>query len=419
MDALYSSLPFNKTPPTKLHIDLNSCFATAEQQANPLLRGRPLAVAAYTTPSGCIVAPSIEAKRFGVKVGMRVKDGQQLCPGLLILPPEPDKYRHINRQLYQVLSSYTDKIVAISIDEFALDLEGAPAQSRGLIVVGHEIKRRIKRRVGEWLTVSIGIGPNRFLAKTAAGLHKPDGLDVISEANYQAVYEKLQLVDLCGIDKRNAARLNSVGVFTVRDFYHARPQQLKAAFQSVLSHYWYCRLRGWEIDDVEFGRKSFGNSYSLPEPKTTPEELAPLLCKLVEKMSFRLRKAGYVASGIYLAMLYRDGSFWHQSLTVPRVLFAARDIYRDAYMLLWQAPYRKPVRNLAVSCFNLTPAQNLQLTLLDDEDKKARLAKAVDAINVRFGDYTITPARMIGTEGNIPDRISFGGIKELEQFITQ
>src|SRR5207247_9898942 len=134
----------------------------------------------------------------------------------------------------------------------------------------------------------------------------------------------LQLVDLGRIDKSNAARLNSVGVFSVLDFYHAPAQTLKAAFQSVLAYDWYTRLHGWEIDDVEFGRKSFGNSYSLLLPLTTPEELAPLLCKLVEKMSFRLRKAGYVAQGIYLALLYRDVSFWHQAVTVPRLLFAAR-----------------------------------------------------------------------------------------------
>src|SRR5687767_1243547 len=107
MDALYTSLPFNKTPPTKLHIDLNSCFATAEQQANPLLRGRPIAVAAYATPNGCILAPSVEAKRYGVKTGMRVKDGVQLCPQLLVLASDPEKYRFINRSLARLLSSYT------------------------------------------------------------------------------------------------------------------------------------------------------------------------------------------------------------------------------------------------------------------------------------------------------------------------
>jgi DNA polymerase-4 len=144
-----------------------------------------------------------------------------------------------------------------------------------------------------------------------------------------------------------------------------------------------------------------------------------LLCKLVEKMSHRLRKAGYVAHGIYLALLYRDRSFWHQALTVPRVLFTSRDIYRDAYELLWQCPYRKPVRNLAVSCFSLTPAVNLQLTLLEDEVKKASISEAIDRINERWGDFTITPARMLGTEENVPDRISFGNVKELEAFVTE
>src|SRR5690349_10629218 len=149
MDAVYSALPFNQTPPTRLHIDLNSCFATIEQQANPLLRGRPIAVAAYTTPNGCIVSPSVEAKRFGVKVGMRVKDGKQLCPQLLVLAPDPWKYRHIHQQLHKLLSAYTDRITPKSIDEFALDLEGAPAFARGMVTVAREMKQRIRREVGE------------------------------------------------------------------------------------------------------------------------------------------------------------------------------------------------------------------------------------------------------------------------------
>src|SRR5690349_17557740 len=139
---------------------------------------------------------------------MRVKDGKQLCPQLLILPSDAEKYRIINRALNRLLSSYTDKRAAKSIDEFVLGLEEAPAQGRGIVVVAQEIKRRIKREIGSCLTVSIGIAPNRFLAKTAAGLHKPDGLDVISHENYLPVFEKLALIDLCGIDKRNAARLN-------------------------------------------------------------------------------------------------------------------------------------------------------------------------------------------------------------------
>src|SRR6476620_6881348 len=109
MEALSSSFSFSRKPPTRMHIDLNSCFASVEQQANPLLRGKPIAVAAYTTASGCIVSPSVEAKRFGVKVGMRVKDGMQLCPQLRVLSPDPWKYRHVHQALAKVLSVYTDR----------------------------------------------------------------------------------------------------------------------------------------------------------------------------------------------------------------------------------------------------------------------------------------------------------------------
>src|SRR5258708_7305853 len=124
------NLPFNPKPSTILHIDLNSCFATIEQQANSFLRGKPVAVAAYVSPSGCIVAPSVEAKKFGVKTGMRVKDGKILCPNLIVLPPDPNKYRAVHILLKQLMESYTDKVTPKSIDEFILDLEGSPSFHR-------------------------------------------------------------------------------------------------------------------------------------------------------------------------------------------------------------------------------------------------------------------------------------------------
>ena len=104
------NLPFNPKISTVMHIDLNSCFASIEQQANPLLRGKPVAVAAYTTPSGCIVAPSIEAKTYGIKTGMRVKDGKMLYPNLIVIPPDPWKYRNIHLKLRDVLKTYVDKL---------------------------------------------------------------------------------------------------------------------------------------------------------------------------------------------------------------------------------------------------------------------------------------------------------------------
>jgi len=413
----FINLPFNPKPSTILHLDLNSCFATVEQQANPLLRGKPVAVAAYVSPNGCIVAPSVEAKRYGIKTGMRVKDGLMLYRDLIVVPPDPNKYRAVHLEFKRILGSYTDKITPKSIDEFVLDLEGAPAYRNGMMEIGREMKRRIKQEIGEWLTVSVGIGPNRFLAKTAAGLKKPDGLEEINLANHEEVFRSIKLMDLCGIKSNNSVRLNNLGIFTVWDFFKATGGQLRAAFQSVVGYYWYLRLRGFEIDDVVFGRKSYGNSYAIPTQLATVEELAPIMQKLVEKMGMRMRKGGYRARGAHVSLLYKDWSYWHKGEVQQTILFDSRDIYKACYSLLLHSPYRKPVHTLAVSCFDLIPANGLQLTMLDDLAKKEDLVTAVDKVNERWGRYVITPARMLGTEDKVPDRVAFGGVKELEEIV--
>ena len=408
---------FNPKSPTLLHLDLNSCFATIEQQANPRLRGKPIAVAAYDSPAGCIVAPSIEAKKYGVTVGMRVRDGKMLCPHLIVLTPDPAKYRNVHLQFRKLLENYTDKAIPRSIDEFVSDLEGYPAYRKGMINVAREIKEKIKREIGGWLTVSVGISTNRFLAKVGAGLNKPDGLDVIDKNNFRDIYSKLSLVDLCGIKTRNAIRLNNAGVYTVLDFYKASVQKLKAAFGSILAYYWYVRLHGWEIDNVTFGRRSYGNSFALPKPLLRVEELAPILQKLTEKTGMRMRKAGYVARGVHLAIAYRDNSFWHKGVSLPDYIFDSRDIYKVAFKLLNMSPYRSPDRNLAVSCFNLERVKNMQLSFLEDFDKKQKLVNAIDLINERWGNFVITPGGMLGTDNVVIDRIAFGGVKELEEIV--
>lgn len=408
-------LDFNPKPSTILHLDLNSCFATIEQQANPRLRGRPIAVAAYATPSGCILAPSVEAKRYGVATGMRVKDGKALCPGLLVLPPDPWKYRNVHLALRKLLRDYTNDFAPKSIDEFVLNLDGYPALSRGMSALGREIKQRIKKEIGEWLTISVGISTNRFLAKTAASLHKPDGLDEINYQNFLNIYSNLKLTDLCGIKTRNAIRLNNMGIYSVLDFYQAPTWKLKAAFASINGYYWYTRLHGYEIDDVALGRHSYGNSFALPKPLKEPEELSPILTKLVEKTGSRLRAAGYKAGGVHLAIYFRDGSLWHQGRLTQKVLFDSRDIYREIFRLFLVCPHRKPVRNLAVSVFNLVKEDQIQLELFADVIKKERLIEAVDVVNHRWGNFVVAPARMIATDNVVLDRIAFGGVKELEE----
>lgn len=406
-------LDFNPGPSTIMHIDLNSCFATIEQQANPLLRGRAVAVAAYTTSTGCIIAPSVEAKRYGIKVGMRVRDGKLLCPGLVVLSPDPGKYRDVHCKLRSLLADYTEKVIPKSIDEFVFKPTCPP---EAILAKGGEIKQRIKKEIGEAITVSVGLGPNRFLAKTASNLHKPDGLDEINKDNFLKVYSSLALTDLCGIKLRSALRLNSLGIYSVMDFYNASIWKLKAAFNSISGYYWYLRLRGFEVDDFASKRASFGNSFALPKPFEETRDLSPILQKLVVKMSSRLRKAGYKTKGIHLAISYRDGSFWHKGYKTFKVLFDSRDIYKRAYRLLLESPYKKPVREIAVSCFNLVKDNLLQLEFFEDMEKKTNLVRAIDRVNERWGSFMITPASMLGTNKYAPDRIAFGGVKELEEF---
>ncbi len=320
--------PLNRNPPRVMHIDLNSCFASVEQQANPLLQGRPVAVAAYHTPSGVIVSPSIEAKARGVKTGMTVRDGRLLCPELAVLRPDPAKYRDVHTRLKRILRDYSPKVSPKSIDEAVVDFGPAGRMDRDLRDVGREIKRRLRAEVGEWMRASIGISTNRFLAKTAAGLRKPDGLDVITHENLRDVLGGMELTDLCGINRRYQARLYAAGIYTTTEFLDAPGGLLRdRVFGGINGDYWYLRLRGWEIDAVDHGRRSFGQMYSLPKATADPHELSPLLMKLCEKAGRRMRRAGYSARGIHLGIVYRDYTHWHRGVTLPAQLYMSSSVY--------------------------------------------------------------------------------------------
>jgi DNA polymerase-4 len=409
-------MAFNPEKPSVMHIDINSCFATIEQQANPFLRGKPVAIAAFTTGRGCILAASIEAKRLGIKTGMRVMDGKEIYPKLVILPPDPWKYRNVHLKLRKIISDYTSDFAPKSIDEFVLNMKGYPAlKTRSLRGLAQEIKQRIKKEIGGWITVSIGIAPNRYLAKIAAGLHKPDGLDEINLENFLGIYSTLKLTDLTGIKQRNAARLASLGIYSVLDFYDAPVWRLKAAFHSITGFYWHTRLSGYEVDDTEYGRHSFGNSVAIGKNLSKIEDLSPILARLTEKMCSRLRTAGYKANGIHLMVVYKNGSFWHRGRLMYGSCSDSRDFYKAAFRLLLETNSDSPVLNLAVSCFGLSKNKSTQLEFFDDVPKKENLVTAVDDINQKWGDFTVSSARSLGGAKVVMDRIAFGGIKELEE----
>jgi DNA polymerase-4 len=393
----------NPAPPLVLHLDLNSAFASMEQQANPLLRGVPVAVAAYTKPYGCILAASREAKLWGVKTGMTVEDGRHRCPFLVVLKDDPNKYRHLHRQIKEVLEPYSDRLLPKSIDEFVLNLSHTPSEPDP-VGAGLEIQRAIKERVGEWLTVSVGLGPNRFLAKLGSNL-KHDRPFSISHRNLTEVYRQLALPDLPGINWRYSRRLKEQGVHSPLEFLEADSLTLKAAFRSVLARDWYLRLRGWEVDDWGPARRTFGQSYVLPRPLER-ERWLPVLAKLVDKAVRRLRAGGYGARGAYLSLYYGERTRYHRGHTQPELLSQTSDLFKLASSLI---PRHTPsVKKIAVTFFDLLPLTPYQCSLLVDTPARLRLTRAVDRVNDRFGPYTLHLASMLNTDRYVRDAISFG-----------
>lgn len=411
-------LSLNRALPLIMHVDLNSCFATIEQQANPLLRGKALVVAAYSTPNGCVLAPSIEAKRFGIKTGMPVRDARLLCPTVVVRTPDPVKYRDVHVKFRKIFCDYSPDVVPKSIDEAIIDFTSVAHLHRDLVSVGREIKQRMREEIGEWIICSIGIASNRFLAKLAASLHKPDGLDVITYTNLKDVYGVVSLMDLCGINVAYEARLNSNGIFTPLDFLSASSEFLhKQVFKSIVGVQWYQRLRGYEVDDVVFARKSIGQDYALKIPTANTTELSKLLMKLCEKMGRRLRRAGLSATGVHVGCVYRDWSYWHKGKKTNRQLYTTAELYRHAQSLLHMRTENKPIAKLSVSCYGLSPIATSQIGLFEDEPSKLRhVSDAMDKINDRYGEFVITPALMMDMEQTILDRIAFGSVSEVEDF---
>ena len=397
---------FNPATPNVMHIDLNSCFASVEQQANHLLRGKPVAVAAYAKEYGCILAPSVEAKLWGVKTGMSVREGRELCPCLIVREADPPKYRQIHAQFKTLLDEYSDHVISKSIDEFCLTV---PTKTE---LVGKEIRSRIKSEIGDWLRVSIGVSTNQILAKLASGLHKPEGFDIIDTTNYQDIYQGVVLQDFCGINRRNEARLHRVGIFTATQFYEASIQTLKSAFESILGRYWYTRLRGYELDDILFQRRSYGQSYVLPRPMEMTA-WRPILAKLIAKAARRLREGGAQATGIGLALNFGDHTSWHITHQGDTAIYDDASLLTGALTLYNHAvgaglaPARKPVKKVAVTCFGLIQDSG-QLSCLVDIAKQKALVASLDTLNDKWGEYSVTYGSFLGSNGHVKDAIAFG-----------
>ncbi len=406
---------FNTARPLIMHIDLNSCFATVEQQARPLLRGKPVGIVNRKTEHTALVTASYEAKAFGVKVGMKAKEARQLCPDLILLESDPSKYRYVYHKLLDIMRDYSAHVTMKSIDEGVIDFSEADPSvlQRDLVEIGYEIKQRLKDEIGVWMRCNVGIATNRFLAKTAAGLHKPDGLDVITSQNIKEVLAGLKLVDLTGIAHRNEQRLNSVGIMTPLQFYDADPVSLRrVVFKSVVGEWWYKRLRGFEVDDVATQVQRVGRQYVLERFDLTYEEVVQRLHHLCESVGGRMRSQGMSARGVYVYAKTSQREYWHASSLSPLPFFSDQTIYAQALHLFQKAP--DEIKEIGIHCYQLEPYTEQQLSLFGDQIARERqVVEVIDVLNQRYGDRTVHSANTLATGIYVQTKIPFGSTRYL------
>lgn len=403
---------YNSETPLLLHVDLNSAFATIEQQARPRLRGRPVAVINRRTEQTAIVTASYEAKAMGVKVGMKFREAALLAPGLIAIESDPVKYRFVYKKLMAILNDYSPNAVMKSIDEGVIDFHSLVKQ-RPMTEIGYEIKRRLRDEVGCAMRCNVGIGTNRFLAKTAAGLHKPDGLDEINHTNLRAVMSTLKLTDLTGIADHNQARLNSVGIYTPLQFLDSDVVTLqKIVFKSIVGQQWHQRLRGYEVDDRVFDMKRVGRQYVLERRDLTRQQIMQRLHNLCESVGARLRAQNKVARGVYVYVRTADRRYWHASRMCQLPFFGDNAIYGLAEQLFYLAP--GDIREIGVHCYGLSDDDDLQLSLFGDAlAREHHLVEAIDTINQRYGDRTLHSADTLKAGKFIKQKIPFGSTRYL------
>ncbi len=398
--------------PRIMHIDLNSAFATAEQQARPSLRGKPMGVTNRISKHCCVIAASYEAKALGIKVGMRLDEARLLAPNFVILETDPPKYHYIYQALAEIMKSYSPNVEMKSIDEGIIDFTGTDEHNnnRKLADIGLEIKQRIQQKMGCWMRVNIGIAPNRFLAKQAASWHKPDGLDVLDYKNLRDYYSQIDLLDISGIASHYQARLQAAGIFTPLQFLDASDDVLRRqVFKSVVGEDWHQRLRGYEVDNQPTKLGSVGRQFVLDVRSHDPEVVVPRFHYLCETTAQKLRYRGVDARGVLVWVQLQSGESWYTRKMYKTSFYTNSDLYQRALYLFNQRPQHSPVAVMGITCYQLAHSSRNQISLLDTVNKAAWLTQAIDEINNRYGMFTLASAEAFTGHGHVKQKIPFGG----------
>ena len=416
-----------------LFVDLNSYFASVEQQARPELRGRPVGVVPMMADTTVCIAASYEAKAHGVKTGTVVADARRLCPDITFVEARHELYVEYHRRIVEAVESCVPVTAVCSIDEMACRLMGRERSLLNAMELGMRVKERILERAGPMLRSSVGLATNRYLAKVASDMEKPDGLvalplDVLPEA-----LKHLTLRDLPGIGARTEKNLNERGIRSMEDLMALDCEHAGKVWESVWGERLWHWLRGEDFDMAETEHlKSLSHQHVLAPEMRTAEKAWAVAHKLLHKAAMRLRTHRLWASSIGLAI----GFAVPRGETTPVSRFGVptrgwkseirlcecqdNQTLIAALSRLWSSrpagPEYEHPHFIGVHLNGLVPDRLHTLSLFDgseDEQSRSRLLAAMDELNNKYGMSTLAPATMLTAYKAAPTRIAFHSIPDL------
>lgn len=420
-----------------LFLDLNSYFASVEQNDRPELRGKPVAVVPMITDSTCAIAASYEAKAYGIKTGTKIFDAKRMCPQLICVLARHDIYVEYHHKILAATDKHLPVRKIWSIDEFDCVLMGRQKEPETARAIARSIKEQIWQDVGPAINCSIGIGPNSFLAKVATDMQKPDGLVLLRPEDLPGRLLDRKLTDLPGINVRMEERLHNGRIHTVKDLWNTSPKQARALWGSVQGERFWYWLHGYDVPTMETSTCMVGHSRVLDPDMRTPEKARLMTRRLLFKAAMRLRRKNLYANTISLSVRLLDGRRWNRDLR----FFAAHDFFTFMQHLdeLWaamtmesfglrpeQMPNRMRCKKVAVILHGLQEKQ----TITDDlfhaglQEAKAQLSKrealsaAMETLNKKYhGDAVslgIVPQTLAGHVGT---KIAFSRVPDREEFM--
>jgi len=396
-----------------LFLDMNSYFASVEQQLRPELRGKPTVVVPVMADSTCCIAASYEAKKYGIKTGTNVGMAKRLCSTLNIVESRPTLYIKCHKQIVSAVGSVLPIDKVHSIDEMSCRLTGRHRDYGNAVDLAHQVKKAIKDHVGDYLRCSVGLAPNRFIAKVASGMKKPDGFTVITKDDLPQILYPLSLRNIPGIGRNMSARLKKHNVHNVEDLYSLSGDRFLDIWQNVGGKRLSYLLQGEEIAEQETKRRTVSHSHVMAPEMRTEERTRAVLIRLIHKAAFRLRRLKYMAGSMSIKIKYFNSkSSWRRTLKIGKrhdtqsLIKALSDVWKER-------PRGLTPLSVAVVLSELSPINETSYSLFSNEFKQDKLATALDKINERYGMNSIYFGSMHDASESAPLRIAFTSIPDV------